>query len=495
MSKNKALLSVLLLAVVLRLVGINHGFPFIFHPDEPTVVRSALGIRFNPNPEHFDWPHLYIYVNYFVYMVFAKIRGIVDFPALKSIVPLVWDDTLIFYLITRILTALLGALTVIPVYLTGKFLFNQRVGIFSALALALFPFHVWHSHYSLTDVPMVFFLAWGLYFCARIFKETKIGNYLWAGLFVGFSASTKYNGGLSALVVPLAYLARILSVKKEKFLKEKLLTRKSFLALFLSGVFAFLGFAAGTPFALFDYETFSRTDGPKGAFWQFKNVGSVDFVAHVGDFAGDLVTKLPDDIGYTFMVGFFFVLGLALWRLAKSERSKTSSLFLVLLPALFLIWYIAGFEKSRSHYYMISYPYVAVVVGYFASEILTRLKLKSVWLGLFFAIPLLLSARGSYIFASEDSRVELYNWMAEEKISETVVFQDSTFIDILDKLEVNSEKGLEKTELFGRGWVLLTEDDSAFRGTLSEEVGFTKKAAFGSRSARGPEIEVYYFEK
>jgi len=75
---------IIVLALAVRLAGIEHGFPFIFHPDEPTIVRSALGIRFDLNPKHFDWPHLYIYLNYFLYMAFAKFRNFVLSIGLNS---------------------------------------------------------------------------------------------------------------------------------------------------------------------------------------------------------------------------------------------------------------------------------------------------------------------------------------------------------------------------------------------------------------------------
>ena len=98
-------------------MGNKNGFPFIFHPDEPTIIRSALGIRFNPNPKHFDWPHLYIYLNYFLYMIFAKIRGLTVTFGLRDLVakfiPLVWDENLIYYYLTRCFSALLGAFTAI----------------------------------------------------------------------------------------------------------------------------------------------------------------------------------------------------------------------------------------------------------------------------------------------------------------------------------------------------------------------------------------------
>ena len=153
---------IIFLALVLRLAGISHGFPFIFHPDEPTIVQSALGVRFDPNPGHFDWPHFFIYANYFVFNIFAKIRDLaVDYNIqnfMIKIFPLMWDDTVVFYFITRVFVAVLGGLTVIPVYKTGKVLFGEKVGLLSALAFAVIPFHVRHSHYSLPDTPMLFFL-------------------------------------------------------------------------------------------------------------------------------------------------------------------------------------------------------------------------------------------------------------------------------------------------------------------------------------------------
>jgi len=98
---NPWLFGILLFALIIRLVGIDHGFPYIYHPDEPAVVRSALGIRFDPNPHHFDWPHLYFYINYFIYMVFAKLRDLVTNaglnPQVSQLVPLFYNDNLVFY--------------------------------------------------------------------------------------------------------------------------------------------------------------------------------------------------------------------------------------------------------------------------------------------------------------------------------------------------------------------------------------------------------------
>ncbi|MFH1295635.1 MAG: glycosyltransferase family 39 protein, partial [bacterium] len=261
----------IILALVLRLIGIAHGFPYIYHPDEPTVVRSALGIRFNLNPGHFDWPHFYIYLNYFVYMIFAKLRTLLPISQFWAII---YNDELVFYLISRIFSALLGAFTIIPIYLWVKRVASKNAAVWSSAFLAVMPLHVRNSHYALIDVPMLFLLSWSL-FCATF-------SPILSGLFLGLSASTKYNGILGAPFIIIFYL----------------ITRRKFADFAKTGIFTVLGFILGTPYALLDFKTFSRTDGPQGAFWQFTNVGKVDFTTQISQFVTTLAEKLPVNLGY-----------------------------------------------------------------------------------------------------------------------------------------------------------------------------------------------------
>ena len=165
---NRVLILIVIVGLLLRAIGTNYGFPFIFHPDEPTVVRSALGIRFSLNPGHFDWPHLYIYLNYFLFMIFAKFRDLLPYLGLKSYFLGFWDDRTIFYLLSRLFSAVLGALTIIPIYLTSRRFYGKEIGLLSALLFSVVPFHVMHSHYALIDVPMVFWVSWALYFSSSI---------------------------------------------------------------------------------------------------------------------------------------------------------------------------------------------------------------------------------------------------------------------------------------------------------------------------------------
>ncbi len=461
LKQNKLIVSIIFLALFLRLFGITHGFPYIFHPDEPTIVRSALGVRFFPNPKHFDWPHLYIYLNYFVYMSFAAFREGLEIISLKSfasaIFPIIWDDTLVFYLITRIFTATLGALTALPVYLAGKKLFNERIALLGALSMTLLPFSVHHSHYSLTDAPMTFLVAWVLYFSACILTDFSLKNFIKAGFFVGLAASTKYNGGLSALLVAVAFFVYFLG-KNPPFPQ---IIKNSYKPI-TSAIFALIGFLLGTPFALLDYKTFSRTDGPKGAYWQFTNVGSRSFSSQVSQFFSAFLDKFPSDWSFVFVILFVFGLVLFIHKILSKKISifQIQALTLLYPPALAFLFYVSGFSKNRSHYYMMAYPLIALSIGWVAAEITKSLSKKAYLfvLTLIFIVPLGMSLKNSIAFARTDTRILALQWyqdnlsILEQKTYK--IYYDGSDLDLT--LPPLAKKLPEKTSKFEYPFVLFS---------------------------------------
>jgi len=486
---NLILLGIVILAVLLRVIGITHSFPFIFHPDEPTVVRSALGIRFDPNPGHFDWPHLFIYQNYFLFMFFSKIRDILAAVGLKSVVsslsPIIWDDYLIFYLLTRLFAALLGAFTVIPVFYAAKNLFGIKAGYFSALAMSIMPFHVWHSHYSLVDVPMAFWVASAMYFCTRILKEESLKNYLLAGVLIGFAASTKYNGGLAVLMISLAHFYRVKKIDK------------SLLLVVYSGLVAIVGFILGTPYSLLDFDTFIRTDSPRGALWQFTNVGSLPLGDHIFSFVRSLFSTLFEDMGYTFTAVFigFFIYLLADKFILKKYKPANYILFFYVV-ALFLIYYISGFEKARSHYFLFIVPFITVILGYFSKflyEIVVNKKLVNLILVIVFFLPMLFSLKNTITFYRKDTRVIAYEWLKNSiKDNNYLLYDSSQFEPVLNKFKnTQKEKGYQKANeiknLNGSGYIIYNYEN----GESLIEGAYTEVFRIGNYLRNGPNIIIY----
>lgn len=508
MSKKKSktiLLIVLLCALVLRLAGITHGFPFIFHPDEPTIVRSALGIRFNLNPKHFDWPHLYMYLNYFLYMMFSRCRNMLGILGIRNAVstlfPLVWNDDLVFYFLTRCFSAILGALTVIPVYLSARKLFNEKAALFSAFCMAFLPYHVWHSHYSLGDVPMVFFLSWGLYFSCLILNDSKIKNYVLSGLFIGLSASTKYNGGLSALMVPTAHFLRVLGAVKMSGKKVKILDFKGILALILSGFSALVGFLIGTPYALLDFKTFSRTDGPKGAFWQFTNVGSIGFTKHFTQFFNELFVSVSSNMGWVTILAYVLTFFYLMFTVLKKKNNEViHKLMFLYINSLFLFWYISGFKNTRAHYYFVFYPFAAVIFGFFVSKVndwlLAKKKLYSSLFILLMCLPLVIfSIKNSYSFYKGDTRNDLYNWLVLNlKVGENIFYNDIKASDVFDKLQVNAKKGFDNLTTTNSALVIVLDPENSTDFLAKNSSYLTKEKSFSNNLRLGPNIEIYRYQ-
>lgn len=458
---------IILLAFILRIAGVTHGFPFIFHPDEPTIIKSALAIRFNPNPDHFDWPHLYVYVNFFLYMFFARMRdfltayGFKDY--LSAVAPIIWNDDLIFYLLTRVLTAVVSALTVIPIYLASKNLFGEKAGILSALLFSILPFHIWHSHYSLPDIPMIFFMSWAFYFATKIYRESDLSNYILGGLMVGFSASSKYNGAVSALVILMAHIFRFISQKVEfKKVKENFLGFFPFVALCISGLFSIFGFLLGTPFAVLDFNTFIRTDGPKGALWQFKNVGVVTQDIRLNNFFHYLTFEISKDVGYTILIGFFAYFILVLYRiLRKRFSSRELAVLFLFITGILYAYYVAGFDKQRSHYYLILHPVLCIVSGAFLYEILQaaekRIKYFTVLILLAYVfVPFYFAAQNSLKFYNGDKRAQAYEYIKNNLTdADFIVYESDDARTLLTNINIPTADGFDSVWLRNSGYALL----------------------------------------
>lgn len=490
---NSSLLFIAFIALVLRVVGITYGFPFIFHPDEPSVIRTALGLRFFPNPDHFDWPHLYFYVNYFLYMIFAKVR--VFITPLKDLFPLVWNDELIFYLLTRVLSALLGALTIIPVYFIGRNLFNRRIGLLSALIFALLPFHIKHSHYALIDVPMVFLLTWALFFASQVYLWGENKYYLLFGLFAGLAASTKYNGALIILSLLLAHVFRVVEAR------ESLFSIKAIKGLFIAAVASVLGFLVGTPFALLDYSTFLITDGPKGALWQFANVGKVPFIEQIKQFIDALLFKISDDTGYTFMSLFAMSILLLIF---KSQRRHLSRLLFLVIPAIVYLFYISGFEKNRSHYYLISYPFIAILAAFAFSEIADFFKKKNALFSILFtiiifSIPLFLIFKDDYELTQQDTRVLLYNWLDSNiQTTDQIYYGSNVTKQVTDKFTLNVSDRFDNSSVLTNksGFIIVSADDTLELEQLKAiNAQIESEVVFEPNLRKGPQLFVYSFNK
>jgi len=397
------------------------------------------------------------------------------------------------------LSAFLGALTVVPIYLATRDTFGKRVGQIAALSFAVIPYHMWSSHYALIDVPMLFFVAWGVYFALAVLRRSNVNDYAGSGFYIGLAASTKYNGGLTILTIPFAHLMRVIKNG------EKLFNLTSIRNLSAAVFTSMIGFLIGTPYALLDYNTFMRRDNYKGAFWQLKNVGSVEITDRVPEFFNEMINKISDDFGYTILIGFFLILGVLMYRvLAKKQTDKDTALWFLVISGIYLLFHISGFSKSRSHYYFIAYPYVTICFAYFVDLLIRKFEDKNKIIGFLIFIlligpPAYMSLRNAYTYAVPDTRVDTYRWLKTNlKTDDLLVYDKENLSMITDKFKNKKIKGESGIQNDSQGIVIVTYDGNCncTNFPLAKYFAQIKKLAeFSGELKRGPKIEIYSLNK
>jgi len=212
------------LGLALRLWGIGWSLPdarhplATYHPDESINLNAARAA---------DIPHgqfdiqFYNYGAFYFYLVsfaqtFGRGWGLIPTTPNLSIpqgaqpTAAQWatlaPENAALFLTGRIVTALLGAATIPLLFALGRRLYGTRVGLTAALLYAIAPLAVQHAHFLTVDVPATFFVTLALLWAARLWKQPDWKNVIWAGVWAGLAAATKYNTGC-VLLAPLVALA------------------------------------------------------------------------------------------------------------------------------------------------------------------------------------------------------------------------------------------------------------------------------------------------
>jgi len=245
----------LLVAFLIRVWGVNYDLPYIYHPDEPGYIAISQNIfkTGDLNPHFFNYPSLFFYINalaYIPYYLFGKIVGVFRTPndilppiSLAMGVTIAQMPTTV--LLGRIITISFGVGAAGLVYLIGKQITGRvMVGTLASLMVTISPTTVWHSRLITPDTFVTFFALAAFLTSILIYQQGRTWQYAIAGICVGLTASSKYNGGL--IVLPLV-LAHFLRYGKAAFKQPKL-----YLALLLCGV----GFTLTTPYAVLDSTKF-----------------------------------------------------------------------------------------------------------------------------------------------------------------------------------------------------------------------------------------------
>ena len=202
---QRALLGVILLiAAIVRVWGLRFGLPHTnARPDETIIIDVALEfLRGNFRPSFYDYPWLYMWALaalYLGYYAWGRAAGV--FRSLADVLASWKVNWTPFFLIPRALSAIVGALTVWPVFRIARRIWDDTTALVAALFMALAFLHVRDSHYATTDVMMTFLLTLSMSFLIDAHATKRTRDFVIGGLIGGLAAATKYNAVL--LIVPL----------------------------------------------------------------------------------------------------------------------------------------------------------------------------------------------------------------------------------------------------------------------------------------------------
>lgn len=273
-TQQAVLAIVILLAIVVRMWGMDFGLPYVYHPDEPNYVRTAIRMvqSGDLNPHFFNFPSFLFYANALAYEVCYRVghltgifasRADLVAPRMNAMGSGITDSPWTF-VVGRLITLLLGVATVWLVYLATRELYgDRRMATLAALLAGISPTLVIHSHFITPDVPQAFWVTLAFLGAVRVYRKGGWIDYLIAGLAVGAAASTKYHGVWVLTTLLLAHLLR------HNDYRQALSSPPFYLALAAAAV----AFFVITPYALLDFDAFWRGVAYEGRHYAQGHLG------------------------------------------------------------------------------------------------------------------------------------------------------------------------------------------------------------------------------
>ena len=218
-------------ALALRLWGIRSGLPWLYNVDEADhFVTRAVTMAHTGTLEPNYWGN----PPAFTYLLLILFHLAYGGGAAIAHAPGVW-------LLARVASAALGAISVGLLGLAGAKLFDRRAGLLAAALLAVAFLPVAYSKLALNDAPVLFGVCLSLWGSAGVLRDGRARHYLLAGLGLGLAASTKYTGG----VVALPLLAAAIAARRPGMAAA-------------AGAVAVAAFVATDPYALADWSAFTN---------------------------------------------------------------------------------------------------------------------------------------------------------------------------------------------------------------------------------------------
>jgi len=183
-----------------------HGY----HPDEPKVTSAA-----------FLYPgHVLTNTNFRYPTFYPYFLGTLSIPVKFFFKIKAWSlDTYKIYvtIFGRFMSILLGLGSIFLTFVLANRLYNEKVGLLSALFLSLSLFHVQNSAWATLDVPNSFFFILTLYFAFKMYEDPTPKFYFLTGVSLGILVGTKYTGAIALIPILILHYYQNYQTHRERW--------------------------------------------------------------------------------------------------------------------------------------------------------------------------------------------------------------------------------------------------------------------------------------
>ena len=387
---------ILFLAVVLRLIGVNWGMPYIYHPDERFII--ARGVYFftgDLNPHFFNYPSLLMYIMFIVNIAVYAIGFVLGkFNSVEMFTDMYRSNPGIFYIPNRVIIVIFAVLTLYATFKLADYLYGRKTAFLSLILFTFLPVHIIHSHFVTSDVPCILFVVVSFYYSIKILDHDQNKNYILAAVFAGLAAGTRYNSGVIILCVAFAHVIKTWlksqgSIKNRLFIAIKAVFASK---IFIAGFLAIFIYLLTTPYTIFDFKEFW---GGLRFEMQHQRIGHGLLFVGIGNKILYEIFSVFQNWGGSFLL--FLMIAASLWKLVKLDKYTllfffwlclhfaiivTSNVFFIryslniipfclILTAHMLVYF---YESRQKVFKIISISFTGLVVIYLVSASLIMVK-------------------------------------------------------------------------------------------------------------------------
>lgn len=408
--ENYIIISIIVFAFLLRIIGITYGFPLVLIYDEAPTLLAALKMigthSLRANAVGYYYPPLLSYVSLpfiIVFLVIGKITGyFTNIAQIKEIVLLNYG---IFLPILRLVSVTLGTATVYLVYKISRLLFeNKRIAWLAALFLSVSFFHASNSHLGQTWTAQTFFIVLVLYWSVRMYKNTaiKISDYVVSGLLIIMAFGINFVGIISYFWFFLAHMLRVGFINWKQGILHKYL--------WLTNIVILLGVA------------FLFYLNPAGLNNYFHRIADTSSPAIMG--GGGVASYRVFHLSFL-QIFWFYLKNIFLLEPIFFATACAGAIFLVIKEklnffflgawALLYILMLSGLTLPMARYALPFIPLAALLAAYFivtASKIFKVSKrLYIIIVAILVGYPLVLDILFNARMAKNDTRVQAREWI------------------------------------------------------------------------------------